>query len=101
MKMPRFFIAFALAAGAFTAGLLAEGSCLPVSAGPLPIVRVDPRAGDPDEPAGGYSMPFMEEAADPTATNQPVDYRTPNERHRSWLEQFLRNALANLFEGRR
>ena len=61
MKTPRFFIAFAVCAVAFT---IASSLVAPVVresfAGPLPILRVDPRMGDPDLPGVGYEIPFDE-----------------------------------------
>ncbi len=61
MKTPRFFITLAACAVVFT---IASSLYAPVirssSAGTLPVLRVDPRAGDPDQPGAGYrELPYI------------------------------------------
>jgi hypothetical protein len=60
MKTPRFFIVLAACAVVFTIALTSiESAFRPCRAETLPVLRLDPRAGDPDQPGGSYrEIPF-------------------------------------------
>ena len=96
MKMPRFFIILGACALLLTVGLTVRPSV--AVAGPLPIVRVDPRAGDPDEPAGGYALPYDADELAVTTEPEPASH-IEGRRHLAWRR--LMPLLASLFAGRR
>ena len=96
MKMPRFFIILgACALLSLACPLL---SAQPSSADPLPVMRADPWAGDPDMPGVKYQIPFDEEGgysrvATPYetyygVTQQPID-RNDSGRYLTLLNRFL------------
>ena len=96
MKMPRFFVILGACALLMTGGLTFSPSV--AVAGPLPIVRVDPRAGDPDEPAGGYAIPYD---ADELAVSTDPELASHFEGSRQLVWRRLMPLLASLFAGRR
>ena len=62
MKTPRFFIALAIFAFVFTIALSSIDSLVrPVTAETLPVLRVNPWAGDPDSPGAKRNLPLEEE----------------------------------------
>ena len=59
MKTPRFFIALAIFAFVFTTALISLDSAIrPARAETLPVLRLDPRMGDPEEPGFRQELPF-------------------------------------------
>ena len=59
MKMPRFFILIGACALAFALTLCTiESAMRPSWANPLPVMRADPWAGDPEEPGFAKQLPF-------------------------------------------
>ena len=58
MKTPRFFIALAACAVMFTiASSSIESVLRPCWAESMPVLRVDPRMGDPEDPKGPMELP--------------------------------------------
>jgi hypothetical protein len=96
MKMPRFFII--LGACALLLAVRLPFQPTGAVAGPLPIVRVDPRAGDPDEPAGGYALPYDVDDLAGT-TDQALSSSIKGHRNLGWRR--LMFLLASPFAGRR
>jgi len=65
MKTPRFFIVLAACAVVFTiASTSIESAFRPCRAETLPVLRLDPRAGDPQEPGFSKRMPFEDAYAE-------------------------------------
>lgn len=61
MKTARFFILLGACALLFSVVVSASPQLVRSSwASQIPIVRVDPRAGDPDDPIPSYAIPFDE-----------------------------------------
>ena len=59
MKTPRFFIVLAACAVVFTiASSSLESAFRPCRAETLPVLRVDPWAGDPEDPKGPMEIPY-------------------------------------------
>lgn len=96
MKTPRLFIAAIF-------GAVSVGSILsvhdPAAATPPPIVRADPRAGDPDEPGYWKSLPFDEGDANFTYTE--TDSRSSSTNSSNWLSSTYEHLINLLFRGRR
>jgi hypothetical protein len=107
MKMPRFFILIAAFALVSTLALQSiesiHSNCW---ADPfLPVLRADPRAGDPDEPTSGYFVPFDDEATSAVVSTEdkqssPSDYALAE--RPSWASRILNSRIfAWLFGGGR
>ncbi len=61
MKTPRIFILIGAFALLFCAAAISlEAQLSPAAASGLPILRADPRSGDPDSPDGGFALPMDE-----------------------------------------
>ena len=73
MKMPRFFIVLGACALLWSACLAYETVMNACLAGPLPVMRADPWAGDPEEPGFARNIPFEE---DEPYTRIEVPYET-------------------------
>src|SRR5262245_32373265 len=99
MKMPRFFIVLVMSTVLVATACLLPKTC---SAESLPIVRVDPRAGDPDMPGSGFAMPF--DAGDDYsrihAPYVPSSSPTVSRRQYSWTNFHVVLAL-RLYLGRK
>jgi hypothetical protein len=104
MKMPRFFILVAVCAMMSTFLLQSiEATVYPSSAEQLPILRADPRAGDPEEPGFANSLPAEEVG---TFSRISVPYETSvrattvQTARSAWWDR-LRDLLNNLLGTRR
>ncbi len=108
MKTPRFFIALAACAFVFA---VASSSFAPLvrscGAESMPVLRVDPRMGDPEDPGFSRKLPFDDWIVDSQVSSAPelqarVPIAEPSGRARGWLAR-LRDLWLNsyLAKGRR